>query len=351
MAQSDPNGVLCKVCLSCFEDRGLSLGCTSRSQTEVFKQLRKQTKEDMMDIVYGYAVESRRVSVQPTFWKEQFTVDILKECQRLLEGFKSSMSGSGTINTMHEIKDQVSVPHWQKSTFWTLESHTTRCRHCGGKLGHRKKMRNCRVCGLALCKTCSQREVLLYYKDGTRQLKTADAHISIIRFVGCPDKEPQCSMLLYCCKDCKEEIIRRQIEDDTWYLEKSKPPDLETEIIQMDAKFRPLVEDIRDDMEKLLPVLDVQGGIRDSIDIDVLIEAEQKMQEMSIEEIECLTLKSRVQERLKIYWNLYSELRSVIKRHSDKLTGDMFEFVMNYATARKEFYIETESKILKISTG
>ncbi|XP_053403419.1 uncharacterized protein LOC128558412 [Mercenaria mercenaria] len=70
VAQPDPNGVLCKVCLSCFEDRGLSLGCTSRSQTEVFKQLHKQTKEDMMDIVYGYAVESRRVSVQPTFWKE-----------------------------------------------------------------------------------------------------------------------------------------------------------------------------------------------------------------------------------------------------------------------------------------
>lgn len=58
-------------------------------------------------------------------------------------------------------------------------------------------------------------------------------------------------MMLRCCKECKEEIIRRQIEDDTWYLEKPKPPDLDTEIIRLDDKFRPLVEDIREDMDKV----------------------------------------------------------------------------------------------------
>lgn len=349
MAQPDSNGVPCKVCLSCYENRGLSLGCTRRSHTELFQKLRKEAREEMMDIVFGYAVVSRRLSEQPTFWKEQFKVDIVKECQRLLEGFKSTMSGSGTMNTLLEIKDHMNVPSWQKSTFWTLESHTSRCRHCGGKLGHRKKMRNCRVCGLALCKACSQKELLLYFEDGKRHSKTGDAHLSIIRYDGCPDTEPQCSVLLYCCKDCKEEIIRRQLENVTWYIEKSKPPDLQSEIVRLNKEFRPLVEDIREDMEKLCSEVEEPCEITNYETIDEVLVTEPRRQVCTTPGTKFEIIKNRVNESLSVYWNLYSEMRSVIKENSDKLTGRMFDFVMNYATARKDFYIENETKFVKIS--
>jgi hypothetical protein len=67
----------------------------------------------------------------------------------------------------------------------------------------------------------------------------------------CPEKEPKLSVLLRCCDDCKKEIVRRQIADNKWYLQKPKPPDLQSEMIRMDDRFRQLINDINEEIEKV----------------------------------------------------------------------------------------------------
>ena len=65
-----------------------------------------------------------------------------------------------------------------------VEKLAENCRVCKGGLGIRKKKRNCKVCGLALCKKCSNKELLLYIesKDGEHQVK--ETKLAIIKVAG-----------------------------------------------------------------------------------------------------------------------------------------------------------------------
>ncbi|XP_060568791.1 uncharacterized protein LOC132727368 isoform X2 [Ruditapes philippinarum] len=350
MAQPDPDGVPCKVCLTCFEDRVLYLGCTQRSQTDLFRLLRKQCKDEMTDIVYEYEITTRNASEQPRFWKDQFKIDTTQECLRLLRGFKTTMSGYDTLNTVKEIKGKMNVPTWQKSMFWALESQTTRCRQCDSKLGRIKKMRNCRVCGLTLCRICSQKDLLLYFEDGQTD---NIPHLAIIRYEGCPEKEPKVSVLLRCCDDCKKEIVRRQIADNKWYLQKPKPPDLQSEMIRMDDRFRQLINDIKEEIEKLQSI--INEPVEDNEDvfgddsIDGVVEFESNMTVLQIKQSEIDNIKENVNKSLQTFFNMYTELKNILKTTRKTLSQKQLVFVMNYFIAKKDFYIEVKEKLGKLT--
>ena len=68
--------------------------------------------------------------------------------------------------------------------FFQLEKQAQSCRVCKGSLGVRKKKRNCKVCGLALCKRCSNQDLLLYMDDAENRDKLPQPKIGIINFTG-----------------------------------------------------------------------------------------------------------------------------------------------------------------------
>ena len=49
-----------------------------------------------------------------------FRVDLAKECQRLIDGFKKNISTSETVRTLLEMKTMLKTPDWQKSSIWMV---------------------------------------------------------------------------------------------------------------------------------------------------------------------------------------------------------------------------------------
>ncbi|KAH3805147.1 hypothetical protein DPMN_133444 [Dreissena polymorpha] len=139
--------------------------------------------------------------------------------------------------TLGEIRGYVDVPSWQRSTFWETSVHF--CRACRKKLD-RVKQRNCRVCGLALCKACAHKELLVYYEDSRSFDK---ARVAIIRVLG-EQKEPKHSVFLRICAQCKGELTRRQLRNQerfTWKKELQRKESAAFEsVLHFDDHFRDL---------------------------------------------------------------------------------------------------------------
>lgn len=55
------------------------------------------------------------------------------------------------------------------------------CQMCAAKFGLMKKKLNCRVCGRAVCKNCSTKDLLLFVANDN---KGAEPQLAIIRVVG-----------------------------------------------------------------------------------------------------------------------------------------------------------------------
>lgn len=53
--------------------------------------------------------------------------------------------------------------------FLQLEMQANQCRKCKRQKILRKSSGSCRVCGLALCKRCSSKDLLLYYTDDPKK--------------------------------------------------------------------------------------------------------------------------------------------------------------------------------------
>lgn len=348
MAQPDPLGTPCKVCVTCFDERVLSLGCTTRSLTADFVKLRQQSREEMRHIEHDLFAQSYGPE-RPSFWKEQFKIDTLKECLRLLDGFKASAGESETLKTVSEIWDHVNVPLWQRSKFWTLESSMVTCRECGGRLGRRKMLRNCRVCGLALCKICTNMELLLYFDDDVPRDKYSQPKLAIIRIKGSPEIEPRLSLLLYCCRACKEEITEKQIENEQWYMENPKPPDFNSELVRMDAILNSLTEDINKDIEKLSTLLDRveitrNEGNLSELSVTRLLKDVNQCDQKQIEQ-----LQDAVQQTLKSFWDIFTGLKDLLKINYHTVRGSHLQLAKNCLHARNEFYITTKSRFGKLT--
>lgn len=345
MAQPDPLGVLCKVCPSCYDDRGLELGCTKRSLTKVFLELREMARAEMEDIKLSITIESRPTATEPVFWKQQVQIDILKECQRLIHGFQQNMNNLETLNDIYQLQKLVKTPSWQKSTFWKLDSRHMVCRECAKRQEGRNQMKNCKVCGLAVCKQCSHKELLLYFEDGTRPGKNTQAKLAIIRLQGCPEKEPKFSMLLHCCTECKEEISRFQTEDEEWYMKKSPPPDFETEFARYNDEMKKLTENISNNMDRLSQaVIDMEEREADKETYDMV-------EPPKFPEIDTVNfLQEELNQQIQFYWNQYTELKSLLKTNTDKVKGRVLSLTNNYMRARSEFYVETKSRLSRTLT-
>lgn len=349
MAQPDPFGVLCKVCPQCYEDRGLDLGCTKRSRTEEFLHLRTLAIAEMEDIKMCLKIESRPTTREPVFWKHQFHVDIAKECTRLIKGFSETVDNFEAINQLQQLKKYVKIPSWQKSTFWKLESRTSNCRQCNLPLERRNQVKNCKVCGLALCKACAHKELLIYFKDGIRPCKNTQASLAIIRVQGSPEIEPKFSMLLYCCSECRGEITRRQIEDEEWFIEKTKPPDFEAEFARLDGEFKKITENITNKMEELSNVLHAKEEKEEDLKTFVVVEPQENS--VSNKPSTVGFLKETLNQEIQFYWHQYTELKSLVKSNNGRVKGSLSSLTRNYLRARSEFYLDTKSRLSRAITS
>lgn len=252
LAQPDPDGLPCKVCYTCFHENDETDNITSRSLTVDFVNIRSKVRSERNDIYCEVTIERKMSSVVPVFWREQFKIDIKHECRRLLNGFSEVVNNADKYvqKTVHELRKLVDVPAWQKSAYWVLEKAVSSCRLCHTrfrKFHKQQKLRNCRVCGLALCKTCANKELLIYFDDSEVNNNERLPRVSIIKYDGCPEMEPELSVLLYACSDCKSEILQRQLEDTVWFEDKPKQA---TDIMSQVAELHEEISSLQDKIKR-----------------------------------------------------------------------------------------------------
>lgn len=208
LAHLDPQGRLYKVCKACYEE-GQSYDGHVRDLTAEFAQHR-----DQKVTISNPKGRPRRGGG----WRNRLNYDL--ECQRLVEGFRRSVGKSEVRLTLHELRSMVSMPDWQKSSLWLQESTAGACQICREGFGLLSKRHFCKVCGLVLCKTCSTLDLLVYIPDnqlnkqssGSVDTSGVDPCLAIIKIIGCPEVEPEVSLHLRVCTECREELVRRQVE-------------------------------------------------------------------------------------------------------------------------------------------
>ncbi|KAH3805151.1 uncharacterized protein LOC127836526 [Dreissena polymorpha] len=342
-AQPDVNGTPCKVCYTCFSERTESQVSVTRSHTEYFSSMRgmsrKERRNTECEIILEHTKGQRR------FWKDQFQVEYRKECLRLLQGFHDSIGTSHVLRTLGEIRGYVDVPGWQRSTFWELETIIHFCRACGKKLDL-VKHRNCRVCGLALCKACAHKELLVFYEDDGSLDK---AKLVIIRVHGAPEKEPKYSVLLRICAQCKGELTRRQVQDHDWYMKNKKIQRPESvafgSVMQFDDHFRDLTDRINEAFDGDNPNRDGDSiGRWASLD-----ELSLDFDKISLGNMSTL-MKDQVRENTEAFLSLYKEMRKLFEAQKGELSPKRIQFVQNYLKARLDFYNQTKMRLGRINT-
>lgn len=199
LAHLDPEGKSYKVCQTCFDEGQVQAG-QCRNLTRYFHRLRQQAS------VTATVIENGKVT---KCWRQRLDLDA--ECARLLQGFKTAIGTSEIKKTLHDLTTLVTMPNWQKSSTWLQESLAESCQKCSSKFGLMRKKLHCRVCGRAVCKTCSTKDLLLYVPNNNKE---AEPQLAIIRVIGCPAKEPDIALYLRVCNPCQEKISNKQIIDN-----------------------------------------------------------------------------------------------------------------------------------------
>ncbi|KAK3096052.1 hypothetical protein FSP39_022549 [Pinctada imbricata] len=209
LAHIDPNGKQYKVCESCFRS-GRDEEGMSRNLTELFLRLKLHSEQ----------LKNSQNNREARKWRSRLDFD--KECQRLIEGFKSRIGTSEMKRTFHEMTTIVSTPDWQKSSTWLQENLAETCQFCAVKLGTllNKKM-NCKVCGRVVCKQCSTKDLLLYIPNDVAD-SNVQPKLAIIKIIGCPEKEPEIAMYLRVCSVCQDRLVKKQVSaiEEEDYLER-----------------------------------------------------------------------------------------------------------------------------------
>ncbi|WAR27391.1 hypothetical protein MAR_013095 [Mya arenaria] len=216
MAQFDPFGVLAKVCMSCYEERSVCLLGVTRSVTDYFLEYRGKDREEQRQLTCDLVLQKEKCATIRRFWRDQLTVDIYKECQRLIDGFSKAVGTSDTMMALTELRKILSVPSWQKSTFWQLDSGVTECRGCGKRLG----------------------KLLLYFPDD----KPDRPRLAIIRLEG--------------------EIAGNQTDNPDWFL--LPPGSLRPEIYQFEQLI--LFDDVFQRLEHQFRTTEVHAARQDCLE-------------------------------------------------------------------------------------
>ncbi|XP_063428794.1 uncharacterized protein LOC134711822 [Mytilus trossulus] len=197
LAHPDPEGKAYKVCKKCFDEGKDSEG-QKRRLTEYFFALRRRGQEN--------AIVSENGKVRGT-WRNR--LDVEKEVRRLLNGFKESIGSSEMKRTIHEMTNIVSTPAWQKSAFWLQENMANQCQKCQQKFNLVRNKHNCKLCGRAVCKSCSFKDVILYLPDDE---DTKEPRLAVIKVIGSPSVEPELALYIRVCESCLERLRNRQLE-------------------------------------------------------------------------------------------------------------------------------------------
>ncbi|KAL4224546.1 hypothetical protein ACF0H5_015248 [Mactra antiquata] len=247
-------------------------------------------------------------------------VDRKQECQRLLKGFGESVSRLGNSKTVQEVRVLMKTPSWQKSKYWEIEVQATKCRSCHVDKGIRKSSGNCRVCGLALCKKCSSKDLLLYINE---EDKTRDVRLTIINTKCCPQTEPHLSLLLYTCKSCKDYIIEQQDRDVLWF--KDTPKTLQDEIVSFNDQLYPLCEHINSTRKKIEDLLD-----------------ETDMADLSVKNRNMISVNiTKLKERLNEFDVKFKTLRSFTPRAKSRTER---RFLRQYTKGKYDYFMENKCK-------
>ncbi|XP_041375933.1 vacuolar segregation protein PEP7-like isoform X2 [Gigantopelta aegis] len=199
LANPDPDGKTYKVCQKCYDEGRVTEGCI-RNLTEEFRWLRAAGKNRHAVIAAGQ---------RSAHWRERLNLE--KEFQRLVDGFQTITSESEMKRTLQEVRSMVSVPEWQKSSVWIQEQLADSCQVCRSKFGVLRKKVCCKVCGIAVCKSCSSKDLLVFLPDNQDGEPHTSPKLAIIKIKGCPEVEPEISLYLRTCGECREKMIDKQI--------------------------------------------------------------------------------------------------------------------------------------------
>lgn len=174
-AQPTSDGHYYRVCYKCSDIHEQSFGET-RSLTEFFKNQRSGKR-----------------------------INVLKELDRLVEGFKVNVKVSRLNSVVTETFSNIKVPLWQRSYKWLESKEVEWCSKCSGKFTLFMQKHHCRICGSVFCHKCSCQDLMLYCSQ------ELIPRWALIRVVGCPDEEPNVCLYLTICSMCHEEVENIQV--------------------------------------------------------------------------------------------------------------------------------------------
>ncbi|XP_067670111.1 uncharacterized protein [Haliotis asinina] len=340
LANLDPDGRSYKVCQSCYAE-GQETEGRMVSLMDEFRTFR-MFKYKNSSVLRGHLSSSRR---------DKF--DFEKECRRLIEGFKGSMGSSEVKRTLHELRNMVSIPEWQKASMWMQENLSDCCHMCRSTFGFLRKKLFCRVCGLALCKGCSAKDLLVYFPDvEPGEQRPADPRLAIIKIIGCPEVEPEVSLYLRACPTCREQVIERQISQMEAATEDDPSSELMPQLTSINASFHktemkvkthlPEYQEIIDSLEdnsrgssgsgsglpksNMKTLAKAQGDLADFLAKHVLIVQQLKRLKPQTETQNKL-LKNYIKSKCDFYLENMSTFRASRNRLSDTTPPEVLEFI------------------------
>lgn len=344
LAHLDPEGKLYKVCQTCFEEGRDSDYIQSNQLTPLFKHFKLQSKQKKA--AEGHA----KTSLIPS-WRDK--LDLSKECKRLQEGFMKTIGTSEMKRTLHEMKEMIRTPNWQKSANWIQESIAEKCQVCKVEFGFMKKKYTCKLCGQVLCKGCVRHELLVYIPDDENDNLRDEAKLVIIKVIGSPEAEPEISLLLHICMNCRQYVVDRQIDRVEQEL-RSEVKDTEkgvfSKLIKMDVtittvqdkinthlrKFQEIVESLEDDSRSssgknnIKVLAKSQEDLADYFsNLGLKIPTMKKLQEECETNTQRKLLRNYIKAKSDYYLNNMDTFRMAKKKLSESASPKDLEFIQN----------------------
>ncbi|CAG5133863.1 unnamed protein product, partial [Candidula unifasciata] len=245
LAKPDPDGDWHKVCKDCFELGQLTDGHT-RCHTADFFELRTEYK--------------RRAAANETLelhtWRSKLDID--RECQRLLRGFEQNVGHSELMRTLQGFKTLVTTPDWMKSRMWIREDLATKCQTCNEAFSITRQKNCCHVCGIAVCKSCSSEDLIIYVPDGEKDEKEYwPPKLAIIKIIGCPPVEPEICWPLRVCRSCRNILEARQVQAYGEELNPSVKTDFLDRLHKLNETFQEAENRVRAQLPKYKEIIDL----------------------------------------------------------------------------------------------
>ncbi|BFZ06702.1 hypothetical protein BsWGS_09741 [Bradybaena similaris] len=335
LAKPDPDGEWHKVCKGCFELGQLTDGQT-RCHTADFCALRTEFKR-------WAAAEDTLKSLS---WRSKLDID--RECQRLLKGFEKNVGHSELKRTLHGVKSFVTTPDWMKSSTWIREDLAKSCQTCNEVFGITKQKNFCHVCGIAVCKSCSSNDLIIYIPDGEKEeQENWPPKLAIIKIIGCPQVEPEICWPLRVCQSCRRILEARQIQA---YEEELNPSVNTADFLDQLHKLRETFQEAENRVRAQLPKYDeIVNLLEDSTrasssnnnvkmlakaqgDLaDVLAQYVSMVQQLKklrpLTETQSLLLKHFIKGKCDFYLDQMSAFRRLKHKLSESVTSESLDLI------------------------